>query len=135
MAFLRVLPRIPMSVYQRFAVINKAAVQKLASRTHPIKKSDFHCIGACGNVCSSIRLPHKVRGMCRNCYFLFYYRKSESAAQTTAGNAEPHADKATLRRWYAENGNNAREAARKNLPIGGVLHSLANRIMRAVKSA
>ena len=41
MACLRVLPSIPLSVYQRFADLNQAAVQKIASRTHKIKNRNF----------------------------------------------------------------------------------------------
>ena len=118
MACLHVLPIIPMRVFQRFDALNQVAVEKLASRTHKIKKSDFHCIGARGKVCSSTHLPHKGLGMCRNCHFLHHYHKSQAVAQANAGNVL-HPDKATLLRWYAESGNNASEAARKNLPIGG----------------
>jgi len=102
MACLRVLPIIPMSVFERFDALNQVAVQKLASRTNKIKKPNFQCIGSRGNVCSSTHLPHKGLGMCQNCFFTYNYYKQQAAAQANVSNlgfVVP--DKATLLRWYA----------------------------------
>jgi len=126
---------ISMSVYARFNALHQLAVQK--SMLKP-KKKGFSCVGALGNKCSSKDLPHKGLGMCRNCHFTHYYHKSESAAHASpaSSNAEqqPPPDKATLLRWYEEAGNNASEAARRNLQIDGNCHTLAKRIRRAVNA-
>ena len=119
-----------MNVYQRFNALQQAAVQKPAAK---LKKRDFCCVGSRGFPCASTHLPHKGLGMCRNCYQSHWY--GTLSAATANADQEPAMDQATLRRWYAECGNNASKAAKKYLPIAGTLATFTKRILRAVKNA
>jgi hypothetical protein len=120
-----------MNVYQQFKALQQAAVQKPAAK---LKKRDFCCAGSRGFPCASPHLAHKGLGMCRNCFQSSWYERTLSAALATA-EQEPPADQATLRRWYAECGNNASKAAKLHLPIAGTLATFTKRILRAVKNA
>jgi hypothetical protein len=120
-----------MHVYQQFKALQQAAVQKPAAK---LKKRDFCCVGSRGFPCASPHLPHKGLGMCRNCHQSSWYESKQSAALANAEQVTPP-DQATLRRWYAECGNNASKAAKKYLPIAGTLATFTKRILRAVKNA
>ncbi len=119
-----------MNIFQRFNALQHAAVQKPAAK---LKKKGFACIGARGFACASPHLPHKGRGMCNNCFQAQHYYSAEQKAQAASPSSTEQADQATLRQWYVEAGNNAREAARNHLPAGATFQTLAKRILRAVK--
>jgi hypothetical protein len=119
-----------MNVYQRFNALQQAAVQKPAAK---LKKRDFCCIGSRGFPCASKHLPHKGLGMCRNCFQSDWYGRQSAA--TANADQDPALDQATLRRWYAECGNNASKAAKLHLPVDSNLATFAKRILRAVKNS
>ena len=73
--------------------------------------------------------------MCRNCLHVEHYQKAESKAKIGCKpDQAPPPDQATMRQWYAEAGHNANEAARMHLPTGATFHTLAKRILRAVRA-